>query len=273
MFNLEIGKPFIFRTPFSASGGFGLEIRQSAYGHMEGQLRVLAELRTLWQAGVGVRGHTTTTEGSDSAGARHLTYYGLDLIVSRQSEPTGAGARSRHLDMRTGTGIARQDDRNHTRLNVEFSIGAQRPLSRRWALAADLTTLNLVTDENSLPTIEMYRVDGYQSVRGYPDNEFALRTVAYAQGECRLYYSEKGSVYIFTDGGAGFSDPGAFGQAHSWTDWSAALTKLLGFGIGTRLPTRVGAMSVEWARNYQETRGLGRIHVRFTSPLSVESQL
>jgi len=43
---------------------------------------------------------------------------------------------------------------------------------------------------------------------------------------------------------------------------------LLGYGVGIRLPVKIGEMALEWARNKDDGRGLGRVHVGFRNMVS-----
>jgi hypothetical protein len=45
-------------------------------------------------------------------------------------------------------------------------------------------------------------------------------------------------------------------------------TDLLSYGIGIRIPVKIGSASIAWARNYKEKRGFGRIHVRIRNAVS-----
>ena len=107
---------------------------------------------------------------------------------------------------------------------------------------------------------ELYRVGGYNSLRGYSDQEFSFKTVGYAQAECLFYYNPQGSLYLFADAGMGF------GAADRLTLSSG--TRLFGYGLGIRIPSKIGSAAIEWARNYLDTKSLGRVHVSVMNPIS-----
>ena len=94
------------------------------------------------------------------------------------------------------------------------------------------------------------------------DNEFAFSTVVYGQLEYHYYFNYFGSTYIFTDAGAGLYDK------NSGAATSNHLQKMLGYGIGIRIPVKIGDASIEWARNYKDSRGWGRIHVSIRNAVS-----
>lgn len=263
LFDLSFSIPWIAGTPLWTSAGFGLEIKEQDYGHIRGNAEVLTELKPLWQAGFGIRGHETTIDSI--AGQGSLSFIGADLILNRSKEPYRKGTPATMLRLRTGTGNARSAEKSFTRWSIDFSGGRRVPFGGRYALNLKISAKNLFTPEKKLPPVEMFRVGGHRSLRGYSTDEFAFKSVALLQSEVILFFAPVSSVYLLLDGGIGFPE-GYSGASEQRVD-------LLGYGVGTRLPTRLGTISVEWARNHTERRGFGRIHVRFQNPLAPEPLL
>jgi hypothetical protein len=116
--------------------------------------------------------------------------------------------------------------------------------------------MHMITDEETLVDAEMYRVGGYRTARGYLENEF--RTVAYDQLEVLHYFRARASAYIFCDNG--FGSAGSLSR----TNWGQR-TEYLGYGLGVRVPAKLGTLTLEWARNLRDTKSLGRIHVQVNS--------
>ena len=125
-----------------------------------------------------------------------------------------------------------------------------------------LVSKHLITKEQNLITAEKFRTGGYNSVRGYSDNEFAFRTLVYGQLEYLMYFIGTGAVYIFSDGGVGFEQK---------IELNGNYSSILGYGVGIRLPSRIGIMTMEWARNFRDHKSLGRIHIRFQNELALNS--
>lgn len=259
-FEVEISIPYPFTWPLFCSGSFGLEIEKDSYGYLQGEFKVLTQLKGLWQAGVSVKGHETTVKVNDSSWIS-WNFYGVDLILQRQVEPYRAGILSREFSMRTGTGIADRTHGKFSRWSFDFSAGSHIPLFKRQAFLGKVATKAITSDErDSLHQTEKIRIGGYRNVRGYAENYYPFKAVAYLQTEYHYYFNPTGSVYIFIDGGAGFLEQISL-NADDRTD-------VLGFGLGIRVPVKFGTFSLEWARNYEERKGLGRIHVRFRNTLS-----
>lgn len=255
-FHIDGSKPWLLGRPITANAAFGLEIHDTSYGFIDGEFTSLAEIRENWSAGFSIKGTETTT---DSASWK---YYGLDFLLAQQRQRLMDGVLSSELSLATGGGIAYRG-RNYGRTHVDFTAGIHLPLWRHQAVRVRIVSGHLITDEKELVSAEIYRVGGYNSVRGYLDNQFAFRTVAYTQLEYLLYFNPTGSVYAFTDGGYGFEN------SFNLTNWSDRI-QFAGYGIGIRVPAGVGTLTLEWARNIDDGNSLGRIHVQVQNPLASE---
>ena len=258
-FDLSISRPHLLKLPLVGSAGFGLEIQEATYGYLHAETEFLIEFETLWQTGIALRGHETTLELPD--GSQSWRFAGADLVLKRNPERYQARVFSRFIDIRTGTGVADRDEGRFQRWRAEISAGTHIPFLRRHAIANSVTGKAIVTDDrDSLHAVERFRTGGHSSVRGYSENEFAFRTVAYIKNEYLFYINDYGSVYIFLDGGVGFT--GELDISRSFR------TDMLGYGIGIRIPVKIGSASLAWARNYKERRGFGRIHVRIQNAVA-----
>jgi hemolysin activation/secretion protein len=109
----------------------------------------------------------------------------------------------------------------------------------------------------------LYRIGGNETVRGYSEQQFAFKTALFGQIEYLFYLTPNASAYLFLDGGVGFPT-----SVHVHAD---DRKNLLGYGIGVRIPVRIGTASIAWARNYRDTKSMGRIHVRITNALAESS--
>ena len=256
-FDFGISIPFPFLLPIVSSASFGLEIESKNYGYLHGEFKLLTQLKGMWQAGGAIVGHETTVENGESS----WYFIGIDLILDRQSAPYRSQTYSRSLYMRTGTGIAHRTSGRFYRWHFDFSMNSHIPLFKRQAFLGKLKTQIITTDKNdSLHHVEKIRVGGHNSIRGYTENHYSFTLVAYSQTEYLFYYTATGSLYIFIDGGIGFTEKISTNLNNQ--------TVILGYGLGMRIPIKFGRLSIEWARNYKEIKGLGRIHVGINNNLS-----
>jgi len=256
-FEIELAKAYPFLWPLFISGAFGLEIEEKNYGYLHGEFTVLTQLKELWQAGLSVNGHETTI--NDQNASWH--FIGIDLLLQRCGEPCRDGMLARDFLIRTGTGIADKATGRYNRWRFDFTAGSHIPLFKRQAFLGKIAT-HLITsdDKDSLHQTEKIRIGGYKNIRGYADNQFPFIAIGYAQTAYLFYFNPTGSVYIFMDGGVGFSEDISLNRDDR--------TVLFGYGLGIRVPVKFGVLSLEWARNYREGKGLGRIHVRVRNNVS-----
>lgn len=255
--DFAFSKPWLFNLPLQCGGNFGIEIETNKYGYAYGKLNFLSEFNLFWYAGLGLQ-YNETSVSEDSVGISG-SYYGSNFLFFKIPENYEKGTLTNELSIEIGSGIAKSD-KNYHRSHVNFSIGGQIPFGSSQAIFSRFVTAHIVSSEKKLLPVELNRVGGYNSIRGYGDNEFAFRTVFFTQIEGIYYFSLNGSVFIFVDAGIGFKDEP--------TILKSDYTKMIGYGVGIRIPSRLGQMTLEWARNYQDTRSPGRVHIQFQNDLS-----
>jgi len=254
--DVHAAKPHVFGLPLTISGSFGLEISErpeSRYAFVEGFLRGMAELRDLWSIGTGLRVYETT---GDTGGATESSrFYGVDVIAERRAEDRIRGEPARRISVTTGTGIATKNSDRHNRFRFEFFGGIQLPIFGSQAIAPRVTAKSLITNRgDELHSVEKFRTGGYHSLRGYSENEFTFKSVMYAQLDYLFYFSRRGAVYLFADGGVGFPDEISLS--------GNSRANLFGYGTGISIPVRIGTLSLEYARSLQDRRNPGRINIR-----------
>jgi len=255
-FNIEGAKPWLFGYPMSASASFGLEVQNNEYGYLAAQATDLLDMQNGWHTGFCLKATETTLDsvlGTGDTLTGTYQYYGIDFLLGKTPVPLRDGVFSSELSLAVGGGVAERG-RSYSRSNVEFMTGVHVPLWSHQAMHLRLVTEYLNTAESTLVAAEEYRVGGYGSVRGYLDNEFAFRTVAYDQLEYLFYFSSIGSAYVFCDNGVGFA------QSLNAVHWGEE-TGFVGYGIGVRIPAKFGVVTLEWARNKDDGSSLGRLNV------------
>jgi hypothetical protein len=246
---VSAGAPYLFNVALFGTAGFGLEIKENDYGYLHGEITLTTDVGPRWRAGLALKAH----EISDSSGGSGR-FEGLDFVATRESRPYRAGLTTLNADFKVGSGIVQRSGRQLTRWHVDLAAGGQIPFSFRHAVVGKVVCGTILSDKrDTLRGAELYRTGGYKSLRGYGDDEFTFRTVAYGQAEYHLYFKYSGSVFIFMDAGMGFDRDARVSVrgAH----------RLMGYGSGIRIPVRIGDASIEWARNYKESSGWGRLHV------------
>jgi outer membrane protein assembly factor BamA len=256
-FDLTVSKPLVINVPLQVGGNFGMELQTNEYGYVYGNLKLLTEFNQFWYSGIGLTYNETSIQ-SDTIGSGG-TYFGADFLLLKAPEVFSKNTLSSEVAITVGSGIAKKE-KNYNRSHVDFSIGAHVPVFQSQAIYSHFVTSHIITNEKTLLPVELNRIGGHNSIRGYADNEFAFRTAVFGQLEVLHYFNTTGSVFILLDGGIGFEDEPKLRQN--------TYSKLFGYGLGIRIPSKLGLMTLEWARNYQDKKNLGRVHVQFQNDLS-----
>jgi outer membrane protein assembly factor BamA len=243
--------PWAFGLPVDFGGTIVAEIEDGGYGYLGGDVSATAEFGARMRCGVSLTASETVPP--DSAGAPYA-FYGADVFLGIKRRQWERGAAVHEFFVKTGSGWSFRE-KPYTRSRAEAAAGIHCPLFENYAAAGRVCAKSLFTEEGYLPPAELYRIGGQGSLRGYSEDEMAFRSAAYAQIEALFYFDRAASVYIFMDAGAGFNNTAS--QTQSLRD----AEKLLGYGTGIRFPSRLGTVSLEWARNINDGKSLGRVHV------------
>ncbi|MBN1600648.1 MAG: BamA/TamA family outer membrane protein [Chitinispirillaceae bacterium] len=252
LFNFSITKPWLLNLPMEISTGGGLEVIKEQYGYIYGNLKLLTEIGMQWQAGIDIKGNETTVSADSVGVSGH--FYGAAFVISRRSGTIEQGVFSHNLYLEAGRGVSRKEKR-YTRTSLQFNAGIHLPFLMNQGVLTNVFWYHAITKEEKLVPSEMYRIGANTTMRGYGDNELALRTAFHGQVQYMFYLNKFGAVYAFSDGGIGSKNkPG------SRSDYIT----MMGYGLGLRLPSRIGTVILEWARNIDDTRNPGRIHIRYS---------
>lgn len=143
---------------------------------------------------------------------------------------------------------------NESAFNLQFMsvIGIYRQL--QFGFHADARVL--LTSRDIVPYSEQFKLGGYGSLRGYRQDQFAGRRVAFIQHELLYRPSERAAVYVFGDAGYVYS-------RKRRPDETLATDDLIRFGSGAglRFGSRTARLTFEigWGRG--DTAGDGKVHV------------
>jgi outer membrane protein assembly factor BamA len=241
--------PWAFGLPVELGASAVAEIEDGGYGYFGGDVSATAEVGTRLQCGLSLAASETVPP--DSAGTPYA-FYGADIFLELKRRQWERGAVVPEFSVKTGSGRSFRE-KPYARSRAEASVGIHYPIFKDYAAAVRVCARSLFTEEGYLPPAELYRIGGQGSLRGYGEDGQPFRSAVYAQMEALYYFDRAASAYIFMDVGAGFDN--AMPQPLRGAE------KLLGYGTGIRFPSRVGTVSLEWARNISDEKSLGRVHV------------
>ena len=130
------------------------------------------------------------------------------------------------------------------------------PVWRSLNYALDARADWLQTSEASVPLPEQFYIGGARTVRGYRENQFHGRHVAYARNERRLGRTPREGLYVFVDAGS-------VEQETPTADGGVTLDRLglAGWGFGVRSFSRVGRIDLSFAVSDGVSLQQTKIHV------------
>ena len=128
-------------------------------------------------------------------------------------------------------------------------------LAPRWTCALGVHLRSLA--DSSSVAYETYRLGGYNSLRGYREDEFSSWRLGWASLELRYLISSQARIYLFYDHGLLARDK------------NSLRADLLAPGLGIKLRTRLGILSIEYALGYRENGfadfSAGMVHIGLES--------
>lgn len=136
------------------------------------------------------------------------------------------------------------------------------PLKRKFVLFLGLSSENIQSPQPFLSWGERLRLGGSGSIRGYREGQFAVEQALWGTFEIRFLPERLSRLYLFTDGGIGI-----WREENGNNKIEEKQQRLLGYGAGLRMPTRLGILGIDFAINRESTFREAKIHVRLKAVL------
>ncbi|PKN79426.1 MAG: hypothetical protein CVU48_05405 [Candidatus Cloacimonetes bacterium HGW-Cloacimonetes-1] len=138
---------------------------------------------------------------------------------------------------------------------IETNLQAYVPLSLSLVGAVGFHLRNL--NDSGAEVYEQYSMGGYNSLRGYREDEIRSWRLGWMSYELRYRMSPESRTYIFCDNGF-------FANAKNNTKYD-----LFGVGLGIKVKTKLGILGIEYGLGYRDRRfmdvGSGMIHAGIDS--------
>lgn len=127
-----------------------------------------------------------------------------------------------------------------------------------WSLHYSLfaAAYSLESGEASVPLSEQFHLGGARTLRGYRENQFHGRRMAYARNELRLGRTPREGLYVFADAGYVLQELALAGGGLA-TDGAG----LAGFGFGVRSASRLGRIDLSFAVSDEVSLESTKVHV------------
>ena len=188
----------------------------------------------------------SSLSSSEAAGSGALTSgrkYSLTLGVQRDSRDYYINPSSGRLD-RASVEISRGDFRT---FKASIDLNQYFETRRRQVLALGLHGSRIWGEK--IPLTEMLYLGGANTLRGYGEDFFRGEGRLFANCEYRFLVSRDSQLFLFLDGGTVYNE-------------GEGLDPLkLGYGVGMRLKSRTGLVSMDYGLARGDSILSGKIHV------------
>jgi hemolysin activation/secretion protein len=133
-------------------------------------------------------------------------------------------------DIASGNRNFNNTSTKHLELNINFDF--YFPIYQKFIYKLSSQNKYLISKDDFFQN-ELYKVGGFNSVRGFDEDAFFTQSFSVLTNEIRFLYEKKSNVYIFSD----------IARVESLNDNSL----LYGFGFGTNFSTKAGIFSISYA--------------------------
>lgn len=224
-----------------------------------------------FERGVGRVAGVLTSVSIGVAGDRNVFSIG-DLVRStrlrgRVGTSALAGSERRAAFARAGIGVT------YASKNLSYREGSTGPgdiaqwiyegslellVPAFWSLyySLDASAQTLESNETTIPLPEQFYIGGARTVRGYREDQFHGRRIAYARNELRLGRTPREGFYAFVDAGYVL-------QLTTTADGSPAQSGigLTGYGFGVRSASPLGRIDLSFAVSDEFSLEQTKVHV------------
>jgi outer membrane protein assembly factor BamA len=139
---------------------------------------------------------------------------------------------------------------------VEFSTKAAFDISRHVHLSNEINYMGLESREAVVPLSEQFYLGGAATLRGYRENQFHGRRVAYTRSELLLGRSRRENAYMFVDVGYVFQEREAEDSSIIKDERIRA-----GYGFGLRTESRAGNIDISFGVGERLSLRQTKVHV------------
>ncbi len=251
-------EPWLLGWPINAQGGFHQRQQDSTYVRRSVDVR----LTVLWNENLNFTASFTAVSSIPTARLSGFAFDrsqslggGLEMLIDTRDNPyqPRAGITLRnayHYASKTITPVSGGEERTASLQRFEADLALFQELPAGFVLAPSLHGRELRGGERD-PGDE-FRLGGARTLRGYREEQFLGNRLLWTNAELRYGIGRRSFLFLFYDLGYVQRDaePGA-----SLKTWKS------GYGVGARLETGLGVLSVSFALGEGDGFSEGKIHV------------
>ena len=266
-FNLRYTEPWVFDYPVSASIGLDRTVRDSSFikwnTFLNTRIRVLKNLSAI----VGISRKLSYPDSTSSRNNRLLRNEVINLELGLEYDTRDYPINPRSgLFYSSSYAYGFKNNYGPSYIFVEDSVSKKEELQTlqlEFGWYYNLWTNQVVSVElngkqikgNQLQLTDLFWFGGSRSLRGYRENQFWGKVIAWANLEYRFILSRNSRLFVFSDWGF-----------YQGLNNSVQENEVLpGYGLGIRFDTPLGIMGVDYGLGKGDSFSEGKIHFGITS--------
>ena len=258
-FRVKAVLPYLFKTPFGASGELKIFKRDSSFVTTEQQLRTTYQISPSSQTYIGYRGFDSSNLLDQTVAGIPIENFKSKFLIGGATYLKSQNRRlfpiKTFLSLNLGVGTRERKLETENQFQAEVQLNNIFQLNQKNSLFAQTTTSALFSD--SYLVNELYRFGGINSIRGFDENSIDASLFSVINTEYRYQFNEAVFVHSIID----------IGYFENQT--LSLKQKLYSFGLGLGLTTKAGLFRFIVANGSSESQNFEfsntKIHISVSS--------
>lgn len=238
--NVGTNIPYLFKSPFGANFNFKLDKKDTTFMTIESNLGVNFSFKNNDKIIAYIKNSSSyilSSKNIDTTIFKDVKTLAFGLAYKTQNlNYIYNPSKGYYFLSDIASGNRMFNDKKISHLELKLIIDFYIPIYNKIVYKVSTKNKYLFSKENLFQN-ELYKIGGFNSVRGFDEDAFFTSSFSVLTNEIRFLYEKKSNIYIFSD----------IARIESLKD----NLLLYGFGFGTSLNTRAGLFSISY--------GLGKL--------------
>ncbi len=248
---LSYTEPWILNSYFSATSSLSHLIQDTLYSFSKANLEAKTDISLNLSLGIitgwehFVPATTNMKESRKYTVASNVVFSNVDYVANAL----------RGIDYSFYTEYGRKSSENIMKFTVELLNII--PIFSNNTISVLFSGKSMRTNNPPLPEYEQFALGGYKSLRGYREKQFRTTQMLRLSPEFSYLLSKMSRLYLFYD--CAYFETSNYETAETKKYFKDA------YGMGAKLSSRIGIISIEYALGEERTFMKGKIHIGLDS--------
>lgn len=234
--NIGTNIPYLFKSPFGTNFNFNLDKKDTTYMSVMGNLGVNYSFKNNDKIIAYIKNTSSyilSSKNIDTTIFKDVKTLSFGIAYNTQNiNYIYNPSKGYYFLTDIASGKRSYNDLSNSNIEISVAFDLYIPIYRKLVYKIS-TKNNYMFSNEDLFQNELYKVGGFNSIRGFDEDAFFTSKFSVLTNEIRFLYEKKSNIYIFSD-------------IASVKDMQDNLL-LYGFGFGTSLSTKAGLFSISYA--------------------------